>query len=500
MPRSSTRRRRARGAIEELPSGALRVKVYAGIDPVSKSRRYLTETVKAAPGAGTEAERVLSRLLNQVDEKRNPRTTATLNQLLDRWLEVLDVEVSTRRGYLTKINKHVRPLLGNVQVARIDAEALDSFYAELRKCRDHCGGRRGHDCKPLSDSSIRAIHWILSGAFQRAVRWRWLATNPADHAEPPPMSRPNPQPPSVEEAARLVDEAFARHVDWGTLVWVAMTTGARRGELCALRWSNVDLDSGVISFERALYVDEDGELAEKDTKTHQQRRVVLDPETLAVLKDHLALCGDRADAAQIPLPSDSYVFSLKPEGSQPLVPDSVTQRYDRMAKSLGIKTTLHKLRHYSATELINAGVDIRTIAGRLGHGGGGATTLRVYTAWLSEADQRAAKNLAVRLPARRLAYAQDAYPKPGRATPRGPYEQIASDIRGAIRFGAMRPGDQLPPVKEIATQYRVAASTAQRALAVLADESLIQVSRGKRAIVSPELPTRSDVAGAPDCL
>jgi integrase len=69
-----------------------------------------------------------------------------------------------------------------------------------------------------------------------------------------------------------------------------------------------------------------------------------------------------------------------------------------MAARLDIDTTIHKLRHYSATELIAAGVDIRTVAGRLGHGGGGATTLRVYSAWLAESDQRAAASLAARLP------------------------------------------------------------------------------------------------------
>ena len=81
-----------------------------------------------------------------------------------------------------------------------------------------------------------------------------------------------------------------------------------------------------------------------------------------------------------------------------LRPDSVTQRYGRLAKRLGIKTHLHALRHYSATELIAAGVDPRTVAGRLGHSGGGSTTLRVYSAWVSEADQRAAVSLARRLP------------------------------------------------------------------------------------------------------
>ena len=82
------------------------------------------------------------------------------------------------------------------------------------------------------------------------------------------------------------------------------------------------------------------------------------------------------------------------------MPASLTQRYERMAASLGIRTTLHKLRHYSATELIAAGVDVRTIAGRLGQSGGSATTLRVYAAWVSEADQRAARSLAGRMPPR----------------------------------------------------------------------------------------------------
>ena len=74
-------------------------------------------------------------------------------------------------------------------------------------------------------------------------------------------------------------------------------------------------------------------------------------------------------------------------------PDTGTQRYERMAERLEIRTTLHKLRHYSATELIAAGVDVRTIAGRLGHGGGGTATLKVYAAFVNEPDQRAAAAL-----------------------------------------------------------------------------------------------------------
>ena len=128
---------------------------------------------------------------------------------------------------------------------------------------------------------------------------------------------------------------------------------------------------------------------------------MLDPETAEVLQrapsdgpNH----GRPPWAA--PLRPSSYVFSGDPESLVPLNPDSVSQRYKRMADSLDIDTTLKSLRHYSATELISAGVDVRTVAGRLGHGGGGATTLRVYTAWTSEADQRAAQTVSGRMPAR----------------------------------------------------------------------------------------------------
>ena len=408
-------RRRSRGEIEELPSGSLRVKVYAGIDPVTKKRHYLCETVPAGPSARREAERVRTRFLAQVDERRNPRTRATVNQLLDRYLDVLDVDVSTRQGYVRKIDRHIRPLLGSTAVGKLNTEILESFYAVLRRCREHCNGRRyvehrkpgehvctsvcrQHQCRGLADSTVRQIHWIISGALDAAVRWKWISVSPASQARKPAVPRANPRPPSALEAAQLVTEAW-KDPDWGAYVWLAMTSGARRGELCAVRWSDIDLSAGVLVLRRALYVDELGELREKDTKTHQQRRIALDDETVAVLRDHMDRCRKRMSALELPWSDDAYVFSPSLDG-RPLVPDTATQRFSRMAARLGLDYTLHSLRHYSATELIAAGVDVRTVAGRLGHAGGGATTLRVYAAWVAEADQRAATALSARMPPR----------------------------------------------------------------------------------------------------
>ena len=90
LGRLTRRRTPQRGGIDELPSGALRVRVYAGMDPISKRRIYLGEVVPPGPRAGDRAESVRTRLLSQVDERRSPRTRATVGQLLDRWLRVLD--------------------------------------------------------------------------------------------------------------------------------------------------------------------------------------------------------------------------------------------------------------------------------------------------------------------------------------------------------------------------------------------------------------------------
>jgi integrase len=411
-----TRRKRARGTIETLPSGSLRVKVYAGVDPITKKDHYLSETVAAGPHAEREAEKVRIRFLSELDERRNPRTKATLDQLLDRYLDVVELELTTLRGYRSKLDKHVRPPLGKVQVARIDAEALESLYASLRKCRERCGGRkfvehridgphectakcRPHRCRPLSASSIRQIHWILSGAFGAAVRWRWVAVNPCGAAQKPAPPKPDPQPPTPADAARIIGEAWT-DPDWGALIWLAMTTGARRGELAVLRWKHVDLDAAVLVLRRSGYIGENGEVREKDTKTHQQRRVALDVETVAVLRELRTRTEARLAELGLELGGETYLFSPEADSGKPFRPDSLTQRYARLVTRLGVKSSLHKLRHYSATELISAGVDVRTVAGRLGHGGGGTTTLKVYSAWREEADQRAASTLAVRMPVR----------------------------------------------------------------------------------------------------
>lgn len=285
------------------------------------------------------------------------------------------------------------------------------------------------------------------------MRWSWISVNPLAHAERPSVPTPDPHPPSAVEAARILTEAW-KDPDWGTLVWLAMVTGARRGEMSALRWIHDDLENALLTLHRSVG-QYGGETWEKDTKTHQRRRVALEPDTVEMLREHRERCESRAASLDLSVPADGFVFSHEPDCSAQLRPNTVTQRYGRLAKRLGIDTHLHALRHHSATELITAGVDPRTVAGRLGHGGGGATTLRVYSAWVSEADQRAALSLVSRMP-RPTISGQGSEPdgaskrpvivEPQTSADMAPYERLANSLRLEIDIGRLRAGDTLPTI------------------------------------------------------
>jgi integrase len=502
------RRMPQQGVIDVRPSGALRVRVDAGIDPVTGRRHRLVEHVAAGtPNQEAVAEQVRIRLVNQVNERRHPRTSATVSQLLDRYLDAFDGAFSTVKNYRSLRKNHVEPFIGSVRVGALDADILDSLYAELRRCRSHCTGPfvehrtdgehacdarcRPHRCTPLGSSGIRQVHWMLSGAFRSAVRWKWVSTNPVSEAEPGRPPQTNPQPPSGRDAARIVAEAASTDLDWATLIWLAMTTGARRHELCALRWTDVLIDEdgvAVLWIRRGISRNGEGVWAEMDTKTHQQRRVTLDPETVSVLREHRARVANRLHAAGLDLAEGAFVFSAEVDHSRFLHPGSVSQRYERLVDRLGIQTTIHKLRHYSATELIKGGVDINTVAGRLGHGGGGTTTLKYYTGWVAEAEQRAAISLGARMPQRD--WRERSAAERAIENPRNPYEVVACAVRQAILAGDYAQGDPAPTVTGLAAAHNVSDGTAHRALELLKTWGLITGGRRgvRHTIVIPADP------------
>lgn len=156
-----------------------------------------------------------------------------------------------------------------------------------------------------------------------------------------------------------------------------------------MRWKEIDLDTARMRIGRGIVDSVDG-FVEKDTKTHAVRTVALDATSLDILREHLARSTERASVCGAELSDKAFVFASEVDGSQPWRPDTTTRSFRRLCKQAGLPDVrLHDLRHYVATRLLASGVDVRTVAGRLGHRNA-ATTLNVYSHFLPEADREAA--------------------------------------------------------------------------------------------------------------
>jgi integrase len=217
-----------------------------------------------------------------------------------------------------------------------------------------------------------------------------IARNTAIDATPPAQRRREIVPPTVDQVQALLAAAEADDPDFAAYLWVLAATGCRRGEGCALRWSDVDLELGEVVVRRSIS-QVGSEMREKDTKTHQSRRLALDVETVAVLRSLRLRARERALALGARLEDDTLLFS--DANGRPWRPDVCTNRFGRLRAGLGLeRVRLHDLRHFVATVLGGGGVPIATISGRLGHRDN-ATTLNLYTHALPATDQAAADYL-----------------------------------------------------------------------------------------------------------
>jgi integrase len=308
-----------------------------------------------------------------------------VGELLERWLEwrqaVRPISPTTVMSYRGDLDRYVLPALGRLRLHQLDAATLDAFYARLRAE----GGRGG---RPLSASLVREVHAILSGALKQAVVWGWLGHNPAKLATAPAVERAEVQPPKVDDVARLLAAATPEDPELGLFLRLAVVLGARRGELCALRWS--DVDRGEVLIAGGVVRVHGQPLLDKDTKTHAKRRVAVGAETLALLRAHRVEQAKAALACGVNLAADAYVFSHAPDGGTPISPDGISHRFLKLARRLGVRCRLHDLRHFMVTQLVAGGVDWRTVSGRAGHADG-HMTLATYAHFQQAQDRQAAE-------------------------------------------------------------------------------------------------------------
>lgn len=365
------------------PADYWELEVELPVDPVTRRRRRATRSFR---GTKRDAERALTAFVAEVNQGRGTGTNATLGELLDRWMALAELEVTTRRRYRGLIDRHIAPALGAVPLRRLDASQLDQLYRDLLD-------------KGLASRTVRQVHAVLRRSLGQAVKWGWLLTNTAAMATPPRIERTEITAPSPDVAVALVVAGRT----WGdgtlgSLLYVAAATGARRGELCGLRWVDVDLELGELLIERSVVTGDDGRLIVKSTKTRAKRRIAVDAGTIGVLAEHRSDMTIRAGIVGETLVRDAFVWSDDLDGARPWRPDRVTQAFRKLcAREQVTNVRLHDLRHFSVTQLLAAGADARTVAGRHGHAST-AVTLDVYGHFIKSRDREAADLLGGLLP------------------------------------------------------------------------------------------------------
>lgn len=299
-----------------------------------------------------------------------PPARETFGEYLDRWLAGLPTRLrpSTCDGY-RRCLQYVTPGLRGRRLDHVTADDFDQFYAALLAT-----GRRQRE-GGLSPRSVRYVHTVIRKALADAVRKGTLARNVADAASPP-LAKATRAPEMAwwtpSELRTFLSETASEPL--GPLFRVAAMTGMRRGEVCGIRWSDVDLDKSRIHVRQQLNVvrspgaPDGGLVFSERTKTDRGRRVVdLDPGTVATLRARRRQQAEHRLAMGAGWANDHDLVFTEPDG-RPLDPESVSQVFNRRVTRSGLpRIRFHDLRHTHCAHLIEAGEQLLLITRRLGH-------------------------------------------------------------------------------------------------------------------------------------
>jgi integrase len=320
-------------------------------------------------------------MVSDVSAGRLGRQATTLGDLIDQWIAGIEDSRSptTIREYRRLATVVVKPELGNVTLSKLTARHLDHLYAKLT-------------AKGNKALTVRRVHALIGAALHQAERWDLVEQNVSKRASPPPIRPAAVTAPSPEEVLSVVSQAEKTDPSLARLLIIAALTGARRGELCALRWSDLDWETRTLTIARSIYEVVGGGWAEKPTKTHQERHIGLDDVAVDVFRSQWEWVDGLAGQLDLAVLEHGFIWSTSPVGAEPYRPNSITQFLRRTAKKAGVDTHLHALRHFAATQGIASGSDAVTVAGRLGHRDS-SVTLRVYSHALAQRDRELAAAL-----------------------------------------------------------------------------------------------------------
>ncbi len=368
-----------RGSKRRRSASTWELQAYDG-----RKKRYRYKTVKAS--SAREASKLLNAFVAEVDDGRAPEAPArlTLGAVCDEWFATKRFkELKTREQY-EWARSHVKRELGDMEIRAVGLRDLEAFYRRLEQ--------------RLSAKSIRSVHNTLRQTYDYARRARYVTYNvAADVRGLPEVNGWTIDAPTVEEVnAFLTGVRETEGPTWWVFTVLVASTGMRRGEACALQWSDVNLEEREVSIVRAaIDIQGKGKLLKDYPKTRGSIRTIkVDPLVAEILSEHRdRLEKVRADVDASDPVEDCFVFSPDPFGRDFFAPYSASQMFRRVRERLeanGVRC--HRLRHFSATQAVMQGVPITEVMGR--HGWTSYQTAMKYQHYTGARDDEAARAVA----------------------------------------------------------------------------------------------------------
>ena len=367
-----------RGCIIER-NGSLRLKVSLGKNQQTAKYESYYETFH---GNRTDARKRLRQLLIDLDNGifTKPGKT-TMADYLNTWLkDYCKPSLSPRTlelySYICRV--HLIPRIGKMTLTELKPQHLQNLYSEKLS-------------SGLSARTVQLCHVAIHKALKNAVRINLLSRNVADAVQKPKIQRPEMHPMTENDLTRFLDSA--KQGSYYALFYTYLFTGMRRGELLAVRWSDLDLLDMQISVSRTMqYLNRvKNHISFKEPKSQKSRRLIaLSPSNVLILEEHRKAQEKVRESLQLsPITDNDLVFSHW-DGS-PLLPDSITHAWVKLVRKCGLYgIRLHDARHTHATIMLKQGVHPKIVQERLGHSTI-STTLDTYSHVAPGLQQAAAR-------------------------------------------------------------------------------------------------------------
>ena len=382
-----------RGKNGKLVSYSIRVHRGRGAD--GRQLKPWTATFDVSPTwsektARKKAEAFASAFEKQCKEGLVSDTRQTFAQYAEYVLALKEQRGDAHKSIVDyrSMAARIYPELGHVKLRDLQAHHLNAFYGKLMQ-----PGQNKRTGGGLSAKTVLRYHRFISIVLAQAVKEGLVPFNAASRAEPPRAEKHKADYLQPADISAINAALLSEPLKWRALVHLLMITGARRGEVLGLKWEDVDLERGRVFICRSISYTPDRGVYEGKPKTKSSERyVAIPPETVSLLREYRVWQIEERFRLGEYYQDMGYVFTR--DTGAPMHPDSVTTWLDRFSKRHGLPHLHpHAFRHTAASMLLYAGMDVVSVASRLGHSQV-STTTDVYAHVLAEADVKSADILS----------------------------------------------------------------------------------------------------------